>query len=308
MAVKTLEAPVTSTPPAPNNRLQIGLALLAVYIIWGSTYLALRFAVESFPPFMITGIRFLIAGAIMFGWLVWRGNALPTRSQARNAVITGTLMLGVGTGGVAYAEQWVASGLAATAVAVVPIWAALWAGLWGKFPNKLEWVGLALGLAGVALLNMEGGVQANPIGALILIVAPMSWAFGSMWGRRVSLPTGLMTPAVQMIGGGVALIIFGTFMGEIGQFATRQPTLLGIASVIYLITFGAIVAFSAYAYLLQTVRPVIATSYAYVNPVVAVLLGIVFASEKITLLGIAAMFVILAGVGVLAYASQQQKA
>jgi drug/metabolite transporter (DMT)-like permease len=308
MAVKTLQASVSGDrSPVISSRLPVALALVAVYVIWGSTYLGLRIAVESFPPLLVTGFRFFIAGILMFGWLALRGTALPSKRQIRNAVITGCLMLGVGTGGVAVAEQWVASGLAATAVAVVPIWAALWAGLWGKFPSKLEWGGLALGMIGVVLLNMDNGMQGNSLGALILLIAPVSWAFGSMWSRRVSMPTGLMTPAVQMMGGGAALMLAGVLAGEIGQLATKQPTLEGVVSVIYLITFGSIVAFSAYAYLLRTVRPVIATSYAYVNPVVAVLLGALFASETITPIGIAAMIVILAGVGVLGFASQSKK-
>jgi drug/metabolite transporter (DMT)-like permease len=255
---------------------------------------------------MITGIRFFIAGILMFGWLAWRGHALPTRTQVRNAVLTGSLMLGMGTGGVAVAEQWVASGLAATAVAVVPIYAALWAGLWGKFPTRREWVGLAMGLLGVVLLNMEGGIQAHPLGAVLLLVAPMSWAFASMLSRRVTLPTGLMTPAVQMTGGGLVLMIVGALLGEVGQFAVKQPTLGGVVAVIYLITFGSIIAFSAYAYLLGTVRPVIATSYAYVNPVVAMALGVFLGGETITLVGLAAMVIILAGVGMLAGAKPQR--
>jgi drug/metabolite transporter (DMT)-like permease len=302
MAVKTVQADLAVATPV-DNRLAIALSLFAVYVIWGSTYLGLRIAIESFPPLLITGVRFFIAGLLMFGWLAWRGNALPSRIEVRNAIITGTLMLGVGTGGVAFAEQWVASALAATAVAVVPIWAALWAGLWGKFPTRREWGGLALGLLGVALLNMEGGLQASPLGALLLLLAPISWAFGSMWSRRISMPTGMMTPAVQMMGGGAALMLFGTMIGEVGQLSIRQPTWGGVAAVIYLIFFGSIIAFSAYAYLLKTVRPTLATSYAYVNPVVAMALGIVLANEQVTPVGIAAMGIIVLGVALLAFAN-----
>ncbi|MCU0498783.1 MAG: drug/metabolite exporter YedA [Anaerolineae bacterium] len=276
--------------------IKIGIALLMVYLIWGSTYLALRFAVEVFPPFTITGIRFLTAGLILFTWLMLRGGTLPTRKQWRNATLIGCLMLVVGTGGVAYAQQWVASGLAATAVSTMPIWAAVFAQMWGHRASRGEWLGLVIGIGGVILLNLENGMQAHPIGALVLFIGPISWAFGSMLSRRIEIPQGLMATALEMTGGGAVLILVGMLRGE--QF-TEAPTALAVMSVLYLITFGSLIAFSAYMYLLKTVRPSLATSYAYVNPVVAVILGAVFAAEAITGTGIAAMIVILTGVALL---------
>ncbi|MBC7869675.1 MAG: drug/metabolite exporter YedA [Chitinophagaceae bacterium] len=291
--------------PDQSRRLKIGLALLSLYLIWGSTYLALRIGVESFPPFMMTGVRFLIAGVILFAFQWMRGDTMPTGVQWRNASVIGAMMLGVGTGGVTFAEQWVASGLAATAVAAVPVWAALFGGLWGRWPTRWEWAGLILGLVGVALLNTESGMQANPLGAIALILGPMSWAFASIWSRRLNLPDGLMATAVEMIGGGAFLMVLSVIVRE---NLDKAPSTASVLAVIYLITFGALIAFSAYMYLLKQVRPAVATSYAYVNPIVAVFLGIVFANEEITLIGKIALVVILAGVALLTFGGGKKKA
>jgi drug/metabolite transporter (DMT)-like permease len=209
---------------------------------------------------------------------------------------------GLGTGGVAFAEQWVASGLAALAVAAVPIWAAVFAGLWGRWPRRMEWVGLGVGLAGVALLNMENGMQASPLGALVLIIAPMSWAFGSIWSRRLSLPDGLMASAVEMLGGSASLMLLSVVFRE---SPAQLPSGSSALAVVYLVVFGSLIAFSAYVFLLRAVRPVLATSYAYANPVVAVLLGVLLAGEHITPLGVAAMLVILSGVALLTLAKEK---
>ncbi len=306
MSVKVEAAPILETAlPDQSRRLKIGLALFSLYIIWGSTYLALRIGVESFPPFMMTGVRFLIAGVILFAFQWMRGDTLPTGVQWRNASVIGAMMLGVGTGGVTFAEQWVASGLAATAVAAVPVWAALFGGLWGRWPTRWEWAGLILGLVGVTLLNTESGMQANQLGAIALILGPMSWAFASIWSRRLNLPDGLMATAVEMIGGGAFLMVLSVIVRE---NLDKAPSTESVLAVVYLITFGALIAFSAYMYLLKEVRPAVATSYAYVNPIVAVFLGIVFANEEITLTGKIALVVILAGVALLTFGGGKKKA
>ncbi|NJL58170.1 drug/metabolite exporter YedA [bacterium] len=291
--------PIADTPVQPSPRLQIGLALLCVYIIWGSTYLGLKIAGETIPPFMMTAVRFITAGGLMMAFLRLRGETLPTRIEWRNDTLVGSLMLGVGTGGVAFAEQWVDSGLAAVAVGAVPVWTSLYAGLFGKWPSRMEWAGLALGLVGVGLLNLENGMRANPTGALALVIGPMSWAFGSILSRRLMLPKGLMATAAQMLGGGAFLLIVSIVLRE---NLSEMPSARSLLALVYLITFGALVAFSAYMFLLRTVRPTLATSYAYVNPMVAVFLGVFLAGETITLVGIAAMGVILCGVLLLAFA------
>lgn len=291
------------TAPA-RNRLWIVLALLTVYIIWGSTYLAIRVALEGFPPFLMAGIRFLIAGGGMYVFLRLRGAPNPTGRQWLGAGLVGCLLLVGGNGGVTFAEQWVASGLAAVWIATMPVWAALFAGLFGRWPSPLEWAGLALGVVGVALLNLESDFQANPVGAVALTIATMCWAFGSVWSRRLSLPAGMMASAAEMLVGGVVLFILGFGTGE---QITQMPGERAIAALVYLIVFGSVIAFSAYLYLLKNVRSTVATSYAYVNPVVAVGLGVGLAGENITLAGLAAMLIILAAVGLVALARERAK-
>lgn len=278
---------------SPDLRLPVLGALLSVYVIWGSTYLGMAIAIETIPPFMMITARFFIAAVILMGVLLARGVPLPTRVQARNAFLIGGVMLGAGTGAVAFAEQWVDSGIAALAVAVVPLWAALFAGLWGRWPARTEWIGIIVGLGGVGLLNLDGGMRANPLGALVLVLGPICWAFGSMLSRQIDMPKGLMSSAVQMFGGAAALGILSLVTSE---NLTAMPSERSLWAFFYLTTIGSLIGFTAYSYLLRTVRPVLATSYAYVNPAVAVALGAVLANERISPTGIVAMFIILAGV------------
>ncbi len=292
-----IDSELSHTTPASSpkgKRWAILLSLFALYIIWGSTYLGMRFALESFPPFLMAGIRFVIAGTLLYGFLRLRGAAAPTRPQLLGSAIVGILLLAGGNGGVSFAEQWVSSGLAAVGIAAVPLWAALFIGLMGRWPKRIEWVGLLLGFVGVLFLNFENGVWANPIGAIALLFAPMCWALGSALSSRVSLPPGLMASAVQMLIGGTFLLVLGLLLGE---RITHPPTGQALVSMVFLVFFGSLVAFSAYGYLLRHVRPALATSYAYVNPAVAVGLGVLLAGEHISLIGILAMVVILVGVG-----------
>jgi drug/metabolite transporter (DMT)-like permease len=276
-----------------RDRAKIGLALLAVYLIWGSTYLGLQVALEGFPPFLLLGIRFMLAGGALYLWLRAHGAPAPSRPQWKGGALLGIFLLVGGNGGVTVAEQWVASGLAALVVATMPLWAALFSGLLGRWPGRLEWAGLALGFVGIVLLNLESDMRANPLGALILIVSAASWAFGTVWSKRLTLPEGLMAGAVEMLTAGSLLLTAGLLTGErISAMPSARPLL----AMIYLIV-AALIAFSAYNYLLRRVRPAIATSYAYVNPPVAVALGIWLAGEQIGAGGLLAMLVILAGVG-----------
>jgi drug/metabolite transporter (DMT)-like permease len=276
--------------------LLVPLALLAVYVIWGSTYFAIRIALDSWPPFLLGAVRFLIAGTLLYTWLRLRGSASPTRHQWFNAAVTGTLLLGVGNGLVCFAEQTVASGLAAIAVASMPLFAAAFGAMYRDWPSRIEWLGLAIGFAGVVLLNMGAGMSGAPIGAIALIVAATAWAFGSVWSRRRDMPPASMNTAAQMICGGTALTIAAILMGERLPESTTTPALL---AMLYLIVFGSLIAFTAYLYLLRNVRAVLATSYAYVNPPVAVLLGVLFIGEIVRGTDLIAMAVILVGVAMI---------
>ncbi len=293
---QAISKPIPTTQEAnkgKDNRLAIGLALIALYVIWGSTYLGIKIAIETFPPFMMAAIRFLIAGTLLYGFLRLRGHANPTRKQWGGAAIVGTLLLVGGNGLVVFAEQSISSALAALMIATTPLFAALFSGLWGNWPRRLEWGGIALGLVGVAMLTLESDLQANPIGTIALIGATISWSFGSIWSRRLTMPTGLMASAAEMLSAGAFFVVISLILGESFKSA---PSVASISALVYLIIFGALIAFSAYMYLLNNVRPALATSYAYVNPMVAVVLGVGFAGEQISWFGVAGMLVILTGV------------
>ncbi len=287
--LRTLEKPAS----LDTQSLRVGLALLATYTIWGSTYLALKYAVETMPPFLMSGIRFLIAGGVLFLVLWKRGEAVPTRIQWRNSLIVGGLLLGGGMGGVAFAEQWVDSGIAALGVAIIPIWAVLFSGLREGWPTRIQIFGLLVGFVGVVLLNAGGGMWVKPIGAVALILAPMSWAFGSIISRRMDLPNGLMSSAASMFCGGLVLTLMGLVTGEKFSQTPSQESLL---AMLYLIVFGSLMGYTAYNYLLRNAKPIIATSYAYVNPVIAVFLGAILAGEVITGQTVVAAVIIVVGV------------
>lgn len=282
------------TSDKSSNRLAIIISMIVLYILWGGTYLGMRIALQSFPPFLLAGIRFFIAGALMFVILRSRGAAMPTRKEWLGSILIGILLLIGGNGGVTFAEQWVPSGLSAVATGAVPLWAALFAGFFGRWPSRFEWVGLVLGFAGLLLLNLGNGLTANwSLGTTVLLFSPISWALGSILSQRVALPKGFMSTAAQLLCGGVMLVAIGLGSGE---RITQIPSMSAIWAMLFLIIGGSLVAYTAYGYLLSHVRPSLATSYAYVNPVVAVAVGVWLAGEQVTLTGAIAMMVILGGV------------
>lgn len=269
-------------------------AFFALYVIWGSTYLVIRIGVEYWPPLLLAGIRFVIAGTLMYGFLRWRGAPAPTWAQWKAAGMIGVLLLACGNGAVSVAEHTgVASGVAALAVATVPLFTLLCGYFWGARNTRLEWAGIVLGLIGIAMLNLGSNLQSSPLGAALLIFAAATWAFGSVWSKHLPLPQGAMASAVEMLVGGVVLLIASAVSGE---HLEKMPPIEGWAALAYLTVFGSIIAFNAYMYLLKHVRPAAATSYAYVNPAVAVLLGIVFVGETIGIEEALAMAVIISAV------------
>lgn len=305
MPDSSVHAAATTPRRLSDPRLLIPLCMLVLYVVWGSTYLAIRYALESYPPFLLGGLRFLAAGLAMYGFLRWRGMAPPSALQWRNAAFTGLLLLGLGNGLVCYAEQEVSSGIAAVAVACMPLFAALFSGMYGQWPNRRESVGLAIGFVGVIVLNLGTSLAGSRLGALALLTAAAAWAFGSVWSKRRDMPAGPMNTAAQMLCGGVALVVFGSLNGE---RLPADPSLLSTLAVAYLAVFGSIIAFSAYLYVLKHARPATATSYAYVNPPVAVLLGVLVAGEQVGVNELAGMAIILAGVAVITLARKPQNA
>ena len=283
----------------------VAIALAAVYLIWGSTYLAIRFALEGgFPPFLLGGIRFVIAGGLMYAVLRWRGMAAPTRPQWINAAAMGVMLLLLGVIDHAVAEQTVSSGMAAVAVASAPLWMAMFAMMRGEHPNRIEWIGLGIGFVGVVWLNIDSSLSASKAGMIALLVATVAWSFGSIWSRGRDMAPPFMGAAAQMLCGGVAMCVLGAVLGE--RFHA-VPTATALAAFSYLIVFGSIIGFSAYIWLLHHVRPVLAGSYAYVNPAIAVMLGAALAHEHFAAQELAAMGVILLGVVAITLAKAKKK-
>lgn len=302
-----MTAAVSSVP-----RSKLVLAFAAVYVIWGSTYLAIKFAIETLPPFLMAGVRFLIAGSILYGVARARGAGRPTRAQWVAAVVVGSLLLLGGNGGVVWAEQLVPSGVAALLVALVPCWMVLldWARPGGVRPASQVFVGLLLGLAGLAWLvgpdAIMGGGRVNGTGAIVLAVASLSWAAGSIYSRHSPAPSSpLLSIGMQQLMGGVSLVVFGLLLGEAGRVDPASVSMRSLLAMLYLIAFGSILGFSAYMWLLRVSTPARVSTYAYVNPVVAVLLGWAFAGEALTArIGVAAA-VIVAGVALITLAPRQ---
>lgn len=277
-AVTVPLGPATTTRRA-SPQTPLYLALAAVYLIWGSTYLAMRIAVETIPPLTMGAARFTLAGAILLVAGLLTGSARPTARQWLAAIPIGALLCVGGNGLVAIAETEVSSGVAALVCATMPLWMAVFAAMAGERPSRREGLGIAIGLAAVVLLVGGAELAASPRAAMILVGSPLAWALGSVLAKRLPVPTGLAAPGTQMLTGGVCLIIAALVRGE---SVPTSPSAASIGAWVYLLVLGSLVAFTAYSWLLRNARPAVATSYAFVNPVLAVLLGVVLAGEALT--------------------------
>lgn len=279
-------------------------AFAAIYLIWGSTYLAIAVAIETIPPFLMAGVRFLIAGGIVYAWArVGMKAERPTLVQWRSALIIGGLMLLGGNGGVVWSEQRVASGVAAIIVATVPIWVVLinWLRPRGIRPAWADVVGVTLGFIGLLTLidptAVESVGKVDRIGVMVLALGSLSWSFGTIFAHQVQRPKSpFVSVGMEMLCGGVLLTIAAGLHGDWGQFAVAKLSLDSVLAFLYLLFFGSVVAFTAYMWLLRVSTPSRVATYAYVNPVVAVLLGWMFRSEPVSRRMVMAMIVILAGV------------
>ena len=287
-------------------RWRVIAAFAAVYLIWGATYLFIRFAIETLPPFLMAGTRFLVAGGVLYG-VAWLGGApRPTRAQWGAAALVGALLLLGGNGGVVWAEQSVPSGLAALLVAMAPLWMAVldWVRPGGVRPSGGVALGLALGFSGVILLvgpdELVGGGRVDPIGAAVLILASLSWAAGSIYSRHGQRPASqLLATGMQMLAGGALLLLVGSATGEWARFDYRAVSLRSLAALGFLIAFGSLIGFTAYTWLLRATTVARASTYAYVNPAVAVFLGWALAGEALTPRTLLAAGVIVAAVVVI---------
>ncbi len=271
------------------ERAEIVLAFAAIYVIWGSTYLAIRFAIETLPPLLMAAVRFLIAGAVLYAWVRARGTPAPRRDEWLATTIVGGLLLLGGNGAVVWAEQRVPSGVTALLVALVPLWMVLleWRGRGGARPDAGTVAGLALGLGGLLLLvgpeQVLGGGHIDHAGAVVLALGTLSWAAGSLYSRHAHLPAApMLATAMEMLCGGALLLVAAGVRGEFAQADLGAISLRSALSFAYLVVFGSLVAFTAYIWLLRATTPARASTYAYVNPVVAMLLGWALAGEPLS--------------------------
>lgn len=286
------------------TRLSVLSALLIVYAVWGSTFFAIRLALEGglLPFTQLAGPRYLISGLVMFCVLLWRKVALPTKAQWFNLMVVSVFLLLLGNGLVVLAESHVSSGLAATSVACVPIWMVIFGVMRGQRTSGKELLGVMIGFAGVVWLNSSSHLlTSSPHTLLLLVLSPMAWALGSVWSMGRNLPSPLMTAAGEMICGGILLLSFGFLMGERPFYL---PSTHGLYAFVYLCLAGSIVGFTAFVWLLQNVRPSLAGSYAYVNPAVALALGVWQGHETLTWADSGAITLILCGVVVLTLAKR----
>ncbi|CAN7516202.1 EamA family transporter [Acidovorax sp. LjRoot117] len=269
---------VQARHPAPWA---LGLALLLVYVVWGTTYFAIGIALQTMPPLLMSAIRFLCAGGVMLLVALWQGHALPTAVQWRNAAIVGALMVFLAMNLVGFAQKLgIGSGLMATVVTTMPMWLALWSRWGGERVPVTSWIGLALGVVGALLLALEGDFSATWLGALLAFGAPLCWSVGSYASRKLSLPAPAMAAAVQWLVGGA--------MGLVAALCFEPPSALGQVSAqswaawVYLLVFGTLVALNAYLWLLQNTSAALAGSYSFVNPAVALLVGVALGGELLT--------------------------
>lgn len=284
------------------------LAFAAIYLIWGSTYLGIGYAVQTMPPHIMAGCRFVISGIVLYAFMRWRGVTPPKLIHWRSALIVGVFLLGLGNGSVAWAETMVPTGLAALFVAITPLWMVLldWARPGGVRPRPATFVGVGMGIVGMFILvgpsALGLGSPINLVGIAILILATFSWAVGSIYSRQAQLPDSpLLLTGMEMMLGGVFLLGMSVALGEWNGFSFAQVTTASWLGFLYLILIGSFLGFTAYVFLLGVTTPAKLSTYAYVNPVVAVFLGWALLSEPITLITLVASAIIIAGVGVITY-------
>jgi drug/metabolite transporter (DMT)-like permease len=293
-------------------KFRIWAALLAIYIIWGSTYLAIRYAVETIPPFLMTGTRFLIAGIILYIWRRLAGDPAPTVPQWRSTVLIGLLLLLGGTGLVSWAEQSVASGIAALLIGSVPLWMVFIEAIrpGGVRPNQVGIVGLCVGFGGIVLLvapwQANNGVTGSHLlGVGALLLAAFLWSLGSIYSRSADLPkSSLLTTSMEMLGGGAGLYIVGTLSGEWNKLDIVNISSHSWFGLAYLVIFGSLMGFASYAWLLRVAPVSLVATYAYVNPVVAILLGSVLVQEVLNARILIAAFVIIGTVVLISYSKK----
>ncbi len=299
----------------PGLKPSIWLALIAVYIVWGSTYLAIRFAVETIPPFLMAASRFLVAGMFLYLWRRLAGDPAPRKIEWRSAAVIGLLLLVVANGLVSWSEQYVASGIAALLVASAPLWMVLIDALrpGGIRPNGLTAAGVLVGFGGVVLLVepwylFSQHSSTSSLGVIVLLISALSWSIGSLYSRGAQLPKSpLLGTGMEMLAGGLGLLLVGSLVGEWQQFHLSAISTRSLWSLAYLVVFGSLVGFAAYTWLLRNAPTPLVSTYAYVNPLVAIMVGSLFASEPLTPRILASALVVVSSVVLINFGRASQR-
>ena len=307
---ETQELNPQPVPKAAVSPMAIWTAMISVYLVWGSTYLAIRFAVETIPPFLMAATRFLIAGGILYTWRYFARDARPKKIEWRSAAIVGFFLIVGGNGSVVWAEQKVPSGIAALLVASAPLWMVLIdlirpSARKTRAPGGLTILGVVLGFLGIVLLVGPGqlfgqGEGVDPVGAAVLTLAALSWAIGSLYSRGAKLPASpLLGTGMEMLAGGVGLLILGTLTGEWSRLDLNAISTRSLLSLLYLILFGSLIGFASYTWLLRVAPTALVSTYAYVNPLVAIFVGYFLAGESLTLRILIATAIIIGAVALI---------
>ncbi len=284
-----------STKPSPWL---IAACLLAVYVIWGTTYFAIKVGISGEPPFYLIGTRFLIAGGALLAWQALRRRPMPTAKQWRGAALLGFLLLVVGNGGVAVAEHWVSSGATVALISVMPLATALWSGAFGEWPRRLEWAAIALGAVGAAVMLLGRDLQASAMGTSVILLGTACWSLGTVLSRRIDVPHGPTGFGAEMFAAGLLSLAISAALGE--QWALpRSPQIWWAWG--YLVLFGSMIAFSAYRFVVERVSPTLAATYAYVNPPVALFVGWWLGNESFSANTLLGLPIVLAAVGLHAW-------
>jgi drug/metabolite transporter (DMT)-like permease len=248
----------------------VGACLFAVYIVWGTTYFAIKVAIEGMAPFFLVGTRFVVAGVLLLGWQALRGAPAPTAKQWGGAALVGLLLLVVGNGGVSIAEHWVSSGATVALISIMPLATVLWSGAFGQWPRRAEWSAIALGGAGVAVMLLGRDLQGSIFGTLLILFATASWSLGTVLSRRLDVPHGPTGFGAEMLTAGLMGVVVSAALGERWSIPHAPQVWWAWG---YLVVFGSLIAFSAYRFVVERVSPSLASTYAYVNPPVALVVG-----------------------------------
>jgi drug/metabolite transporter (DMT)-like permease len=293
-----------TAPSARPATWLIVACLLSVYIVWGTTYYAIKVGIEGSGPFFLVGTRFVVAGVLLLGWQLLRRQPMPTKGQWLRASLVGFLLLVVGNGGVAFAEHWVSSGATVALISVMPLATALWSGAFGQWPRRLEWVAIALGAVGAAVMLLGRDLQASGLATLVILLGTTCWSLGTVLSRKLDIPHGPTGFGAEMLAAGILALVVSGLLGEHWTLPTSPRVYFAWA---YLVVFGSLLAFSAYRFVVERVSPTLAATYAYVNPPVALLVGWWLGNETFSSNVFIGLPIVLAAVGLHAWVQSRER-